>query len=329
MGRGATTAIKDAAAETLVRPIAFYEGEFASGTLRLWTGVGPRTWNGQTWIGGGNLVGVGPVTESAGLKADGVAMWLSGVNNDLLTKALNEVKHAKLGKLWFGLLDKDNAVIADPVLLFQGRLDTSVIRRGKRTSTVVITYESHALDSSTRERRYTHEDQQIDHPGDEGFAYLTTLQKKQGVQGTDGRGVPCFTGNVAVQTPAGPQRFDSFPRNETFPVCNRGGVRLARLLVHEHDGVMLELKHRDEAGEPRLVTPEHLFFCEPWGGSWVAAAELFRRQVPFQGEVFNLEIVDPDMALAIDDRSYLLGSGELVHNLKKGDDIPPDGGGGF
>ena len=178
MPRGLGSTLITALQSPAVRVIVLYEGEFVSGTLRLWSGLGELSWNGETWTGGGNLVGVGPVAESGGLQADGISVSLSGIPADLLAKALGEVRHSHTGKLWFGLLDDAGAVTGTPTLLYQGRLDTTMVKRGRTTATIALTYENQALTAQARERRYTHEDQQIDYPGDLGFQYVTGLQKK-------------------------------------------------------------------------------------------------------------------------------------------------------
>jgi hypothetical protein len=52
------------------------------------------------------------------------------------------------------------------------------------TATVSISYEGRLIDlERPRARRYTHDDQQIDFPGDRGFEYVPTLQEWNGVWG--------------------------------------------------------------------------------------------------------------------------------------------------
>lgn len=171
-------------AKKVIRPVVFYEGEFPSGTIYLWSGTRPVKWDGKTWTGLGQLVGVSPVTESAGGRADGLICTLSGIPNSLLTKALDEVRHADKGTLWFGTLDANGVVVVDPTRMFVGRADVAVVKKGRKTSTIAVTYETRAIDRRSRERRFTHEDQQIDYAGDLGFAYVNALQDKNLSTGT-------------------------------------------------------------------------------------------------------------------------------------------------
>ena len=57
MSRDLTVAFAAALAEPQLRPVLFFEGQFASGWVRIWSGLGEVSWNGQIWSGAGSLVG--------------------------------------------------------------------------------------------------------------------------------------------------------------------------------------------------------------------------------------------------------------------------------
>jgi hypothetical protein len=107
-----TAAVKAEAKRKEIMPVLFYEGEFVSGFVRVWSGPYPIQWNSQTWQGLGQLCGVTPVSESAGLRADGIVCTVSGVPNNMVQKALNECRHSKRGTLWLGFLDRNRNLIA-------------------------------------------------------------------------------------------------------------------------------------------------------------------------------------------------------------------------
>ena len=44
-------------AQTDVRPILLFEGQFDGGFVRFWTGENTISWNGNDWIGAGQLIG--------------------------------------------------------------------------------------------------------------------------------------------------------------------------------------------------------------------------------------------------------------------------------
>jgi len=160
-------------------PVIFFEGEFASDTLRLWSGVGEISWNGQTWRGAGQLMGISRVSETSDVRAAPIQASLSGNVSPLIATALAEARLGKPGKVWLGCLDASGAIVADPYLVFSGRLDVPKISDSAEECTISITYESRLVDlQRSRERRWTHEDQQIGFPGDLGFEYEATLPEQ-------------------------------------------------------------------------------------------------------------------------------------------------------
>jgi hypothetical protein len=187
MSRDLTSAIQAELLKMKVRPIIFVEAVFTSGTLRVWSGIGTISWNGQTWTGVGNLGGISPISEGTEPHADGIELSLSGIPSDLVTKALGECRPNAPVKLWFGFLDEAEAVIAAPYQSFGGRADVPSVEEGGDTSTIKLRVENRLVDfNRARERRFTHEDQQIDYPGDLGFEYVAGLQEWNGAWGKSG-----------------------------------------------------------------------------------------------------------------------------------------------
>ena len=175
--RALSAAMVAAMTQPTVRPVLFFEGEFATGTLRLWSGLGPKVWNGNTWVGAGNLASVSPIVESKKLTANGFSAKLTGMPSTNIGLIKNSLRQNKPGSLWLGLLDASEAVIADPYKLQRGRTDVAVISVDGPTCTITINYESILADlERPRVRRYEPEDQKIDYPNDLGFDFVPTLQ---------------------------------------------------------------------------------------------------------------------------------------------------------
>lgn len=180
MTRNATPAFLEALGEELVRPCIFFEGEFATGTVRLWTGLSEITWNGHVWTGAGNLIGMGDVEESTEVVANGTSVSLSGVPLGLVQIAIGEAQQGLPGRVWVGLLTEDYEIIANPTLLFAGRLDVPQIADEADSCTITITYENKLVDLTVpREWRYTNESQKALHPTDDGFNFVTSIQDKE------------------------------------------------------------------------------------------------------------------------------------------------------
>jgi hypothetical protein len=177
--RGLTGATVTQITNPSLRPVMFYEGEFTTGTLRLWTGYGTKTWDSKTWTGAGTLMAVSPLEESTAVRAIGAQVSLSGMNSSVLSAVLQAARYGKPGRLWFGVLDAAGAVVADPYLAFVGKLDVPTVDDGGETCTITVSYESRLISMQrSLERRWSDADQQIDFPGDTGFRYVADLPDK-------------------------------------------------------------------------------------------------------------------------------------------------------
>lgn len=321
----------------------FIEANFASGPVFIWNGLGNISWNSQTWAGVGNLVTISSVSEGTDVSAKGVTLTLSSIPTDLLGLCLNEVRQDSQVNLWLGFLDDSGNVIADPYQSFVGHMDTTTFNEGVSVSTVDLTLENALIDMNrSPNRRFTHDDQKIDYPDDEGFVYVSAIQTWNGTWGKAGGGTSpgaapppgagstggsggsggrggggggggkggCFSGNVAFQIPTGYMRFDQAPIREWFDIVNMTGVHKARLVVHyDWHEEMLDM------GQDQLVTFGHYILED---GDWHPAINIQRfagcETVGFVGTVYNLEILTDNEA----DRHYVLQNGVVAHNVQKG-----------
>jgi hypothetical protein len=178
MSRDISTAVANEVSAAQVQPFFLFEGSFVGGVVRTWSGFGDLIWNNQTWIGTGNLLQISTIEEDAETVANGAVVTLSGVPLELISLALNSVRQGASGKIYLGFFSA-GAVVNDPVLVFEGKLDVSVIEEGGETATVSIAYESRLIDlQKPRESRYTDKDQQRAYPGDLGFSFVPSLQEK-------------------------------------------------------------------------------------------------------------------------------------------------------
>jgi hypothetical protein len=319
VARGISAGMSTEAKRPAVTPIVLFQGEFVSGMVYFWTGIGQLSWNSLTWAGAGSLIGISPIAHSSGLRADGVVVTLSGVPNSLVTKALSECKHKHKATIYFGLLDARGVLVADPVPVYVGSLDIATLKKGAKNSTIAISYETRLLDKRPRNRRYTQEDQALDYPGDLGFAYVNDLQDKVISTGTGssagaGSGAGgCFSGNTRYLTPTGEAAIAG--HIDGSMAMTHFGPRPARLHAHDFDDLMLDMGH-DE-----LVTFEH----EMRQGAgfarrdFVEARTIWSRTVRHTGKVYTLEILtDRD-----EERHFRLANGETAHNKQN---IGPIGG---
>ena len=178
MARNVTSAFVTASQAGTVFPFYLAEIWDEDGALRVWTGYGDLSWGGYTWIGTGTLGSVSAIQETADLYAAGADFALQGAPGELVSMALGTMRQGLPAKLYLGFFDADTgAIVADPALVFEGLTDVPEIEDSGADSVITISAENELIRLETPvARRYTHEDQQINYPGDKGFEYVPTLQ---------------------------------------------------------------------------------------------------------------------------------------------------------
>jgi len=183
MPRTISAPVSTALAAESVRLAYLVELAFDSGPLRLWTGTGDFEWpaTARTFTGYGELLDIAPIEETQSIEANGLSITLSGISTTLVTYALAENYRNRRARAWVALSDPaTGTLLADPIPVFAGRMDTMQIIDAGDTAQVRLTCESRLIDlQRPRERRYTHEDQQELHPGDRGLEYLAGLQGRE------------------------------------------------------------------------------------------------------------------------------------------------------
>jgi hypothetical protein len=180
MARDLNSAFANAIIEPVVAPVFFFKAQFDSGSVLAWSGYGDISWGGDTYLGIGDFGGVDKVDETSDVRANGVTLTLSGIPSQLLAIALTEPYQGRPCTLFLGALNlTSGAIIGTPYPLISGRMDVMTIEEGADTGTITLTVENRLIELfRTKERRYTHEDQQIDFPGDLGLEYVAGLQEK-------------------------------------------------------------------------------------------------------------------------------------------------------
>jgi|18_taG_2_1085343.scaffolds.fasta_scaffold73020_2 hypothetical protein len=177
MARDITSGFETEIEASTLRPIIMMHAAFDSGDLRFWTGIGELTYDSETWTGSGDLLKMEPVTESQSLSANGVAFELSGIPASLVAIALLEHYQGRTIEAFFGVLDEDFALIADPYKVFSGFMDVMDLSDDGETATITVNCESDlVILKESGERRYTPEDQKQDYANDLGLDFVPIIQ---------------------------------------------------------------------------------------------------------------------------------------------------------
>jgi hypothetical protein len=124
---------------------------FDSGTVRLWSGIGTKTINGNSFLGTGDLLGISETRESGDMTAHELTFSLDGLDSGILTAALTEQYQGRRAKVLWGITTGNDAVE-----IFAGFMDIMTINDNTDRSQISLTIESKLLIlERPQERRYT------------------------------------------------------------------------------------------------------------------------------------------------------------------------------
>lgn len=180
MSRSLTSGMVTQVTATALRPIMLFKAAFDSGNLLLWSGVGSIVYNGDTYTGAGDLLGVKSIAEANTIEAVGVDVQLSGLPSALIATALTEDYQGRTAYIYFACLTDAGAIVADPYQIFKGRMDVLEISENSATAVLTMHCENRLIDlQRSKERRYTPEDQKAFYPTDTGLDFVAALQDKQ------------------------------------------------------------------------------------------------------------------------------------------------------
>ena len=184
MPRGLTTAFADSLAGDTIRLFNAVSVQFsnnASERIRLWTGYGRITINGDEYVGMGNLGSISPIIESSELAAKGITFRLTGASS-LIAAVFSQSYQGNPIDVYLGTMDNQNNIIGVKEV-FGGFLNTmNVVNNGE---VIEGTAENRFLTlQKANVRTYTTSDQAVAFPGDTGFDLVQNLTEKEIVWGS-------------------------------------------------------------------------------------------------------------------------------------------------
>jgi len=162
-----------------LKPFFAAKFEFATVTIRVWTGYGDLSINSETYKGIGTLGSLGNIEETTQTKAVSQDFILSGIPSKHLYLALIDNYSGKDVTLFIGLLNESNAIISNIFTIFKGFIDTITISESGETSTIRVRAENRLVQlERSIERRYTTQQQKLDFSGDLGLDLIEELIDK-------------------------------------------------------------------------------------------------------------------------------------------------------
>ena len=180
MSRVLSNAMKEMAVAKVVRPIFLVHMVFDSSELNIWSGVGDLSFDSVTYTGLGDLLSISEIKETSDISATGISVSLSGVKTSLIAVAKDQDYQGRELTVRLGAFNESGSLIADPVIIFSGFMDTMTIAEAGAYSSITIAVENKLVAfERAKVRRYTAEDQKIEYPADKGFEFVTSIVQKE------------------------------------------------------------------------------------------------------------------------------------------------------
>lgn len=183
----------------------FVQFDFYESTLRFWTGIGDKTFLGETWLGVGDLGRIESRSQSRELVSHGFRLSLSGVSAAVISQLL-QTRGKGRGRpfsIYLALMDDDfDEVLSDSsdeayYHLSSGFIDESRVLDSADIAEIEINVEDELVRLfRPNEVRYTNQDQQRIFPGDVFFEFVERLANKTISWGR--ASPPADTGNQAA-----------------------------------------------------------------------------------------------------------------------------------
>lgn len=185
-----TAAAKAASKAATFKRVYLAQFDFDSGTT--YVNTSDRTFaydidndgNDESFLGVAGFGKFTEIREGSELRAYGVSAELSGVPLTFPAVSLNEQVYGRPMKIWEAFLDDSYRIIDDPVLMFEGAMDTMDSELGATARVILTAWDrkkrwEQGLDAP----RYTNADQQLRFPSDLGLEFVNQTVDKELVWG--------------------------------------------------------------------------------------------------------------------------------------------------
>ena len=186
MARTLTTAVKNELATNNISPIHLLTIGFSTPeniTDCIFDITSSVSGSSVTYTSSAFLLDTTSFEEQTDISKTSLTINLSAVDTSFVSVVLGENIVNDSVKIFRGLLDSSNSLIADPILLYEGNIDTFQISESKNNASVSLTVVSHWADFEKKSGRRTNNiSQQRFFSSDVGmdFSSQTVLDLKWG-----------------------------------------------------------------------------------------------------------------------------------------------------
>ncbi len=164
-----------------VEVAVLFEFEFASKTVRFWSGYGRIAAGGHEWVGSGKLITASGLAQPAGLTAPAATFTLSGASPELVSFAAQsqaEVTGRRCA-VYLQFLSKAYTPLDSPIPIWVGRMDVLSFRAGGKQRVINLAAETLFVDRTRAPHGFmTDADQKARWSGDRGMESMASLVNK-------------------------------------------------------------------------------------------------------------------------------------------------------
>jgi hypothetical protein len=137
------------------------------------------SFDGDTYTASSLFLGSSEVQENADIAVNSLTLKFSGADTTIISLLLNNNYMNEPAKIYRGFLDDSQALIADPFLLFDGRISSFTLEENATSSSVNVIISSHWADfERISGRRTTENSQKLFFPNDKGMEFASQTGKK-------------------------------------------------------------------------------------------------------------------------------------------------------
>ena len=173
MARGLTTAIKAVLSSNKINPVTLIYLGIGSGT-RYTDHYKDISYDGNTYTASSLFLGSSEVTEESNVAVDSITIAFTGADQTIISLLLNNQYMDKDVEVYKGFLNSSQALIADPFLMFKGRIESFSLQEVEQSSQVSISIASNWADFEKIAGRKTNtSSQELFFDGDLGFDFAS------------------------------------------------------------------------------------------------------------------------------------------------------------
>ena len=156
--------------------VAFVELAFDSGTIRAHNGQGTYSFNSNDWHGVGAFGNIDAIQEDINSVPQPIRVTLSTITDELVTAIRTDNVYGRDAKIYLGALNEELELLGTPTLWVDGYMEKKELTLGQVNALAITIQDDSAKINQRNNKRWTLEEHQKRHSGDQFFEYLPAVQ---------------------------------------------------------------------------------------------------------------------------------------------------------